>query len=152
MDKSDTAAAKDEGTALTHLPDWAIALASKHRPNWVLPVCDHCDNEVWPCETRMAWEEAAAALEALEEARRRGDGYKGESEVSFARARRAEKALEEAQGTIETLLHERNEREFERDEAQGKLERLRFEHVKPYKPHRYPCKVCAILRGSKEGE
>jgi hypothetical protein len=64
----DIAAAKDEAADLTHLPDWAEALANKHRPNWVLPVCDYCDNEVWPCETRMAWEEAAAAHEALQEA------------------------------------------------------------------------------------
>ena len=41
-----------------------------------------------------------AALEALEEAHRRGDGYKGESETSFARARRAEKALAEVQGKL----------------------------------------------------
>ncbi len=35
------------------------------------------------------------------------------------------------------------------EEAQGKIDALRFEHVKPSNTHRWPCKVCAILGEGK---
>ena len=51
-----------------------------------------------------SWREAKARIADLEaevaRLQERGDGYKSESETSFDRARRAEKALEEAQGKL----------------------------------------------------